>query len=278
VPLCLGGETPQDLKDPDWIKEVATQRIVYQIPEMKLVSVKKDIVYKHTSREDLRMDVYSPPEQKQNRPVVIFVHGGELPSNLKTKPKEWGSYVSYGELVAASGFVCVTLNLRFYDWADLQTPESDLEDALKYLQSHAPELRIDRARVCVWTLSAGGLFLSRLLDKTPGYLKCVVAYYPLFETLSEKPAPDTMRSQFSLTETLKRKTSPTIPIFIGRAGKDEPEINQAVDRTIQQLLRINNQSVINNHQNGQHGFDVLDNNDQTREVIRSTILFLQTHL
>ena len=126
----------EELKDPDWIKEVATQRIVYLIPEMKLVHVKKNIIYKHTPQEDLLMDVYSAPQEKGNRPVVFLVHGGALPSNLKTKPKEWGSYVSYGELVAASGFTCVALNLRFYDWADLKTPESDLEDALAYGPAH----------------------------------------------------------------------------------------------------------------------------------------------
>jgi len=33
-----------------------------------------------------------------------------------------------------------------------------------------------------------------------------------------------------------------------------------------------------NHARGRHGFDILDDNDRSREIIRATIEFLKAHL
>jgi len=62
------------------------------------------------------------------RPAVIFIHGGRIPPNLRTTPKDWGAYVSFGQLVAASGFVGVTFNHRFYTWESLNDSQSDVMD------------------------------------------------------------------------------------------------------------------------------------------------------
>ena len=104
------------LEDPDWIREIAPKRIVYSVPLMNQVRVRKDLTYKRIGGAELKMDVYSPASMRRgaSRPAVIFIHGGRIPSNLRTTPKEWGAYISFGQLVAASGFVGVTFNHRFY--------------------------------------------------------------------------------------------------------------------------------------------------------------------
>jgi len=33
-----------------------------------------------------------------------------------------------------------------------------------------------------------------------------------------------------------------------------------------------------NHAQGRHGFDIIDNNERSREIIRATIEFLKAHL
>src|SRR5688572_15778269 len=78
------------LEDPPWIKEVATQRIFYSVLGMEKIRPRKDLTYKRAAGAELKMDVYSPPNLPAGarRPAVVFIHGGALPPNLLTKPKE----------------------------------------------------------------------------------------------------------------------------------------------------------------------------------------------
>ena len=107
---------PTDRKDPAWVADIAAKRIVYAVSGMDRVEVRRNIVYKHTDQEDLQADVYLPPglAEGECRPAVFFIHGGSLPPDLLTQPKEWGTFVSYGQLAAVSGFIAITFNHRYY--------------------------------------------------------------------------------------------------------------------------------------------------------------------
>ena len=180
VSACLA-QQPQPssgLQDPPWIKEFAHKRIVYSVPGMARVKVAKNLVYKRVAGEELKMDVYSPPgtARRARRPAVVFIHGGRVPPNLLTTPKEWGAYVSFGQLVAASGFVGVTFNHRFYTWNSLPDSQSDVMDLMAHLRANAESLGIDRDRIIVWTVSAGSLFLSQPLRDLPPYVRSLFAY------------------------------------------------------------------------------------------------------
>jgi acetyl esterase/lipase len=148
------------LEDPPWLKEFAFKRIVYSVPGMTRVKVVKDRVYKRVGSAELKMDVYSPLTRGAQRPAVIFIHGGRIPPNLRTTPKEWGAYVSFGQLVAASGFVGVTFNHRFYTWDSLPDSQSDLTDLITHVRNNADALGVDKDRIILWAVSAGGVFLA----------------------------------------------------------------------------------------------------------------------
>src|SRR6185436_4340683 len=99
------------------------------------------------------------------------------PPNLLTTPKDWGAYVSLGQLVAASGFVGVTFNHRFYAWESLGDSQSDVMDLIDYVRDNAELLGVDKDRIILWSVSAGGIFLSRPLQQAPPYIRSIVAYY-----------------------------------------------------------------------------------------------------
>src|SRR6185436_12005191 len=103
--------------------------------------------YKRAGNSDLLMDVYSPKTPQKLLPAVLFVHGGRVPPNLLTTPKDWAVYVSFGELVAASGFVGVTFNHRFYTWESLSDAQSDVMDLIAYVRSNADSLGVDKDRI-----------------------------------------------------------------------------------------------------------------------------------
>jgi acetyl esterase/lipase len=153
------------LQDPPWLKEFAFKRIVYSVPGMTRVKVVKDRVYKRVGGAELKMDVYSPAGRGARRPAVIFIHGGRIPPNLRTTPKEWGAYVSFGQLVAASGFVGVAFNHRFYTWNSLPDSQSDLMDLIAHVRDNADSLGVDKDRIILWAVSAGGVFLGHPLRR-----------------------------------------------------------------------------------------------------------------
>ncbi len=272
------------LEDPEWIREIAPKRIVYSVPLMNRVKVRKNLTYKRVGGAELKMDVYSPVSARRNglRPAVIFIHGGRIAPNLRTTPKEWGAYVSFGQLVAASGFVGVTFNHRFYSWESLGDSQSDLMDLIAYVREHAGELGVDRDRIVLWAVSAGGIFLSQPLRDRPPYIRCLVGYYAELDVQNERQsAPpsitdETLR-QFSPVYHLSKASQGVPPIFLARAGLDDTGFNTGLDRFAQVALSRNVTLDLANHPTGHHGFDFEDDNDRSREIIKRTIEFIKLH-
>ena len=271
-------------QDPPWIKLFAHKRIVYSVPGMTRVKVAKNLVYKRVPGEELKMDVYSPPAapRRARRPAVIFVHGGRVPPNLLTTPKEWGAYVSFGQLVAASGFVGVTFNHRFYTWNSLPDSQSDVMDLIAHLRANADSLGIDKDRIIVWTVSAGSLFLSQPLRDVPPYVRSIVAYYPQLDLQDQrKAAPSSVTDEtlreFSPVYHLEKSGKNVPPLFIARAGLDSASLNGGIDRFVQIALSKNLTIELFNHATGKHGFDIEDDNDRSREIIMRTIEFIKAH-
>lgn len=271
-------------QDPDWVKEIAPKRIVYSVPGMLRVRVRKDLTYKRVAGAELKMDLYSPHGSGRgtSRPAVIFIHGGRVPPNLRTTIKDWGSFVSLGQLVAAFGFVGVTFNHRFHTWESLHDSQSDIADLISYVRDNAARLGVDRERIVLWSVSAGGIFLGRHLLDAPAYLRCIVAYYPELDLLRQRRAApasvtdETLR-EFSPVYQLEASSRPLPPIFIARAGLDDPEANKGVDRFLQVALSKNLTVDLVNHAAGHHAFDVEDDNDRSREIIARTIEFIRAH-
>jgi dienelactone hydrolase len=67
------------------------------------------------------------------------------------------------------------------------------------------------------------------------------------------------------------------PIFIARAGLDDATLNDGVDRFVQLALAKNLTIEVVNHATGHHGFDIEDDNERSREILRRTIEFIKTH-
>lgn len=275
---------PTQAQDPDWVKELAPKRIVYSVPGMARVRVRKNLTYKRAAGVELKMDVYTPPGARRGarRPAVLFIHGGRVPSNLRTTPKDWGAFRSLAQLAAASCFVGVTFNHRFYAWESLSDSQEDVTDAISYVRDNADALGVDKDRIALWAVSAGSLFLSRPLRDAPPYLRCVVAYYPEMDLQAERtsaPASvsdETLR-EFSPVYQLGQNKRAIPPIFIARAGLDDAEANAAVGRFVQLALGKNATLDFANHPTGHHGFDVEDDDERSREIIRQTVAFIKAH-
>lgn len=272
------------LEDPDWVKEIAPNRVVYAVPGMKQVKVRKNVTYKHVPGAELKMDIYSPPRHKSSarRAAVIFIHGGRIPSNLLTTPKDWGAFISYGQLVAASGYVGVTFNHRFYTWNSLNDSQADVSDLIAYVRNNAESLGVDKDRIILWAVSAGGIFLSQTLREPPQYIRALIGFYAELDLQNlRKVAPasvtdETLR-EFSPVYHLSKSKKGIPPLLIARAGLDDRDLNDGLDRFVQAALSNNLSIELINHAEGHHGFDVDDNNERSREIIRRALEFIKAH-
>ena len=254
---------------------VYEKSIVYQIPGMNHVTVHHNLTYKTVEGVDLKLDVYIPADIPRDTriPGVIFIHGGPLQPDMQ-QPKEWGFFNSYGRLMAASGFIGITFNHRYYSVNHLEKSSKDIKDAISYIQDHSESFNLDPQRLCPWIFSGAGRLLYTVLD-CRDFIKCVILYYPV---LSVESLSDELRKKFSPVPYFRKDAFTGIPIFFARAGLERPQYIKSVDQFIQKAIEENICLDLANHPHGQHGFDILDDNDRSRQIIAQTIEFIRTNL
>src|SRR5438309_3031104 len=133
-------------------EHMSKKRVVYAMPGMEGVTVRRDEPYRMTDSGALAMDVYYPPDSKAGTPtpVVIFVTGfSDLGAKkmLGSRFKDMGSFVSWAQVVAASGLVGITYANREPD---------DIYGVLDHVQQNAASLGIDRSKIGVWACPEHG--------------------------------------------------------------------------------------------------------------------------
>jgi acetyl esterase/lipase len=263
-------------------EQLVRMKVVYRAPGMDDVAVRRDLPYTAPGGVALAMDVYQPsgPSPASGWPAVLVIHGGPIP---RVGAKNMGVFTSYGRLLAASGLVAATFNHRFLAPERLLDAASDVEAAAGYVLDHAADLSIDRERLALWAFSGGGPFLSLAFREKGLEARAVVAYYAALD-LQEKPPgasaaiTDETRRDFSPVSHVKARAGKLPPILVARAGLDLPFLNAGIDRFIQEALAANAGLDLLNHPNGRHGFDILDDDARSREIIARTIEFLRLRL
>jgi acetyl esterase/lipase len=256
--------------------------LVYKVPGMDKVKAVQNLKYTKTDDPNILMDVYLPPDlaKAEKRPVVIFIHGG---AKTAYTPKDWGIYTTWGRLVAASGFVGVTFTHRLeYPNKSLENGAQDVMAAITYVRTNADKYNIDKDRICLIAFSAGGPMLSLAMRGNTPFVRCLIGFYAFMDIQQsdyhKADSPETVRD-FSPITYLEKDASKIPPLFIARAGRDEvPTMDDSIDRFIKEALIKNIAFTLANHPQGVHGFDNQNDDDRSREIIRSAIAFIQMHL
>ena len=268
-----------DKKTPT-LDELIRLRVVLSIPGMDAVRRLRDVVYNDTDSGPLHMDICSPERAVGLLPAVLFVHGGPVP---RLGAKNMGIYVSYGELMAASGLVGVTFNHRFLSSQRLTDAATDLTDAMTYVRDNANKFGIDPDRLALWLFSGGGPLLTQALREHPKWLRAVVAYYALLDLQQPPPGADDgltpeLRTRFSALDALGDDARALPPMFIARAGLDNSWLNGTIDRFVRAAVEKGATLDLLTHPDGRHAFDILDDDERSKAIIRRTIEFLRDAL
>src|SRR5262249_46785723 len=251
------------------------------------------IVYKSVKTDNgdapLRFDFYIPADAKaeQRFPLVILISGG----GLEGAPRDFrdaGVYQSYGRILAASGLAAIPYTKRYSRGpAGTTNGAEDTRDLVSYVREHAADLKIDKDRIALWAFSAGGLMLAPFMKEPPAHIRALICFYCVSDlspdTWAGLPGVTPVQVEraipaFSSANQIQAADRATTPIFIGRAGLDSPGLNRTIDRLIHEALAKNAPLEVWNHPTGRHGFDIIDDNPRSREIICRAIDFLHTNL
>ena len=280
-------QSPAQPAPPPPFEELYKMALVYSVPGEDQAQVQRDIVYKSVEgsagKLELKLDVYTPRDTRpaDRFPAVVLISGGGA-EDPKHDFRDAGVYLSYGRVLAASGFVAITFNKRYQRGADGTSHGlEDFDDLVRYVRDHAAELHIDANRMAFWAFSAGGALLAPVLSQEPGYAQAVICFYCVLDTdVSNVPdnMKDKIRGAASSLWQIQTKSHPFPPIFIGRAGRDFESLRDSMDQFVQAALAKNLIIEVMNHPQGRHAFDILDPGARSREIIQRALDFLRAHL
>ncbi len=211
-----------------------------------------------------RIDLYVAPLAGEPRPAVLFVPGAYAAAQ-PLRPRDWLAYTGYGRLAAQRGLVAAVADLPGFNWpfsdsTSWSSSADDLAAAVNELRSR-PEVRADR--VALWAFSGGALLVARWVADPPPWLHGVALSYPLVHVPTEPPGYPYAMARFRC------------PTALIRVGRENPAWLAEVDRLLEQagdrITRID-------APHGRHGFDVLDDNDESRQAIEAALTFLTQRL
>ena len=229
-----------------------TAGLVYTTPEMEKVSVRRDLVYRTSGDTSLTYNVYTPTNKSEKLlPLVIFVNCVGAPAL-----PQWKVYDDWSRLAAANGMMAITYQAR--QGKSLK----DTKDVIDHLLKESNSLGFDKSSIGLWSCSGNvGVALPLAMDKSRDYIKSLVVYYGAGRTPDDNVV-----------------TRQDIELLIVRAGLDFYTLNTNIEKLVQSALAIDGHFEYINYPEGQHAFDIVDNTDRSKEIIKHTITFLKRTL
>jgi acetyl esterase/lipase len=218
-----------------------------------------------TGRVDLHL-----PDADGPRPAVVFVHGGPVPAGARPTPRDWPTFVGYGQYVANLGAVGVTVDHRLHELTAYGRAADDIAEAIELVRA---DPRVDGERVALWFVSAGGLLAADCLAAPPSWLRCVAASYPILAPL---PGWGLADSRFRPAAAVRG--AGRLPIVLTRVGLERPEIAVTVEEFVSAAADCGAALEVIDVPLGHHGFETTDPTDASRDAVRRAMRSVLGHL
>ncbi|HSM92586.1 MAG TPA: hypothetical protein VLT47_06815 [Anaeromyxobacteraceae bacterium] len=249
------------------------QPVLFELPGMSDVNP-RTVVYRDSAAGPLTLDVWAPASPSDGpRGAVVFVSGFPDPAfeaRVGCKVLEMAAYLSWARLVACSGLVAITYTNR--------EPAADLAAVLHHVHQHAAALGVDRDRIGIWACSGNvPTGLGALLNGAEVPVACAALCYGYM--FGAGAAATRIGFADPCAGRGVRDLRPGVPLLVVRAGGDQtPGLNATVDSFVAESLSHDRPVTLINHAGAPHAFDLIDDHERTREVIRSVLRFLGTSL
>ena len=260
--------------------ELAKLTVGYSIPGVDEVTVRRDVPYRETASGSLAFDVYYPPgaAADDRRPAVLIVYGysdAGLANVFGRSFKEMGQTVSWARLIAASGMVAILYSNR--------EPVDDVQAMLEHLRRQAASLGVDGSRIGL--LASSGhvpLALWLLMHADRHEIRCATLCYGYMLDLNGATSVADMQKMFPFANPAAGKSMDDVrndvPLLVVRAGRDQFGVNESLDSFIGAALQRDLPVRMINHAGAPHAFDLFDDSEATREIIREILRFMRVYL
>ncbi|MFH9613580.1 alpha/beta fold hydrolase [Streptomyces pratensis] len=206
------------------------------------------------------VDLYLPPSASGPRPAVVFVHGGPVPREARPTPRDWPGLTGYARYAAEKGVVGVTLDHRLHAVTDYEPAASDVADAVERVRA---DPRVDADRIALWFFSGSGPLTADWMGKTPPWLRCLAANYPIMAPL---PNWGRLDSRFSPADAVAHAGS--LPIVLVRAGLETAAVAATVEEFLTAAHECGADVEVIDVPNGHHDFETVDRTDESREAVQ----------
>jgi len=229
----------------------------YPQPAAGTIRETKAIRFATADSFPLSFDLYRPARASRPLPALIFYSLFWPEENAPRRSNEWASWA---RVAAGNGIVAILPELRAEPGTGNATTPArargdDFGRLLAYLREHAAHFNIDMERLAVY--SASGAVASAfpaVEDPRQTAIKAAVMYYGSANV-----------------ETFRQD----LPVLYVRAGLDHPEMNAAIVELAARAASQNAPLTLLNHHTGHHGFESLDDDAATRQIIGETLDFVK---
>jgi acetyl esterase/lipase len=125
------------------------------------VEIQDNVVFGQGGGRDLKCDVFTPPDDRQDRMGILLIHGGGWSQGDKSQLR------GYGIQLARYGYLCVCAEYRLSGESPWPAQIEDCKAALRWMRANADSLGLDPEKIAVSGNSAGA-HLALMLAGTPG--------------------------------------------------------------------------------------------------------------
>jgi acetyl esterase/lipase len=239
----------------------AHEQVVVALDNVGMDSLKPFVlpVAVRPAERDGAVDVY-PPGDTRPRPAVLLVHGGPLPAQVRPGPRDWPMFRGYASLLASRGVVAATVGHRLHTPADYPTAAADVRAAVDLLRA---DPRVDADRVALWFFSGGSLIAADWLREPPAWLRVLALTYPLLTPFPGWPVDPAFRPVEAVA------AAGDLPIVLTRVGLEDPVVAEGVAAFVAAAAKARLKIV--DVPRGRHGFDFLDDDDESRAAIETAV-------
>ena len=230
----------------------------YPMPRATAVRVTPNVRFVQSDSVTLSFSIYRPTVRTSRpAPVLLFYSLFWPEDGGSRRSDEWESWA---RVAAGNGIVAIMPELRGEPGTgNSSTPArirgNDFERLITYLRAHAAEFNINMDRLAVYSASgAVASAFAAVEDPRQTAIKAAIMYYGSAEI-----------------ETFRQD----VPVLVVRAGLDHAGMNQSIDRMVARAIAQNAPITVLNHHGGHHGFEYLDDDAATRQIITQTLDFVK---
>ncbi|TCO21670.1 alpha/beta hydrolase family protein [Pedobacter psychrotolerans] len=132
------------------------------ITALAQVKTAKDINYAHNTKEQNSLNVFYKADHVENKPVLIFIHGGSWSSGKKE------TYWWLGRNFARKGIVTVIINYPLAPDVQYEKMADDCALAVKWVKENISTYKASPGKIFIMGHSAGA-HLAELINADPKY-------------------------------------------------------------------------------------------------------------